>query len=134
MSHLSDLHLLSHFDQCAQRARSGRTPAQTCAAAPAIPPFTPLRLPTLRLTRRTPATDAPTEPPRTLLDHATDEVNAFAHQSSDHPQSTKDALTTGLRSARAERLELIESAPAPHIEELPALPWTLDRQMLEDLR
>lgn len=95
----------------------------------------PLRLPTLRLGRRAPAAaDAPTEPARSLLDHATDEVNAFAHQGSDHTDSTKKVLLHGLCSARAERLELIETAHAPHIEELPALPWTLDRQMLEDLR
>lgn len=94
-----------------------------------------MRLPTFpSLFHRARAKATPTEPPRTLLDHATNEVNAFAHQSSDLHQSTKDALITILRSARAERLELIETAPAPHIEELPTLPWTLDRQMLEDLR
>ncbi|GAQ23971.1 hypothetical protein DEIGR_400104 [Deinococcus grandis] len=95
----------------------------------------PMRLPTfLHLFRRARATATPAEPQRTLLDHATDEVNAFAHQGSDHTEKAKEALLYGLLSARAERLELIESAPAPHIEELPALPWTLDRQMLEDLR
>ena len=90
----------------------------------------PLRLPTLRLAARTKSA-APT---KSLIAHVTAEVNAFAQQSSDLDDKTKEVLREGLRAARAERLELIETAPAPHIEELPALPLTPDRQMLEDLR
>lgn len=90
----------------------------------------PLRLPTLRLATRT----TPAAPTRSLIVHATAEVNAFAQQSSDLDDTTKEALRAGLRTARAERLELIETAPAPQIKTLPALPLTTERQLLEDLR